>query len=110
MERLWGSWLEFKWEENTGKWLQKRVAAGRANHLVVKSKPISRIRPLSSFACNISNQESYLSYHSGLLFIGFVPMLKVACSPSHPLEKLVARKKRRGREAVYEAKLLPYNK
>jgi len=34
-------------------------------------------------------------------------MLKVACLPSHPLEKLVARKKRRGSEAVYEAKLLP---
>ncbi|QCD94287.1 NADH dehydrogenase [Vigna unguiculata] len=29
----------------------------------------------------------------------------VACLPSHPLEKLVARKKRRGREAVYEASL-----
>lgn len=34
-------------------------------------------------------------------------MLKVACLPSHPLEKLVARKKRRGREAVYEASLPP---
>ncbi|GKA03338.1 hypothetical protein Tco_0676119 [Tanacetum coccineum] len=32
---------------------------------------------------------------------------KVACLPSHPLEKLVARKKRRGSEAVYEALLLP---
>ncbi|KAK7236572.1 hypothetical protein RIF29_45441 [Crotalaria pallida] len=32
---------------------------------------------------------------------------KVACLPSHPLEKLVARKKRRGREAVYEASLPP---
>ena len=32
-------------------------------------------------------------------------MLKVACLPSHPLEKLVARKKRRGSEAVYEAKV-----
>ncbi|KAL5098149.1 hypothetical protein RYX36_002476, partial [Vicia faba] len=28
-----------------------------------------------------------------------LPMLKVACLPSHPLDKLVARKKRRGREA-----------
>ncbi|GKV53229.1 hypothetical protein SLEP1_g59765 [Rubroshorea leprosula] len=34
-------------------------------------------------------------------------MLKVACLPSHPLEKLVARKKRRGSEAVYEALLPP---
>ncbi|RDY13470.1 hypothetical protein CR513_01589, partial [Mucuna pruriens] len=34
-------------------------------------------------------------------------MLKVACLPSHPLEKLVARKKRRGREAVYEASFPP---
>lgn len=34
-------------------------------------------------------------------------MLKVACLPGHPLEKLVARKKRRGREAVYEASLPP---
>ncbi|GKF27205.1 hypothetical protein Tco_0083099, partial [Tanacetum coccineum] len=34
-------------------------------------------------------------------------MLKVACLPSHPLEMLVARKKRRGSEAVYEALLLP---
>ncbi|GKB03050.1 hypothetical protein Tco_0831139 [Tanacetum coccineum] len=32
---------------------------------------------------------------------------KVAFLPSHPLEKLVARKKRRGSEAVYEALLLP---
>ncbi|KAL0300309.1 UNVERIFIED_CONTAM: hypothetical protein Scaly_3051100 [Sesamum calycinum] len=37
-------------------------------------------------------------------------MLKVACLPSHPLEKLVARKKRRGSEAVYEAKLLPFRR
>ncbi|KAL0284170.1 UNVERIFIED_CONTAM: hypothetical protein Sangu_2842900 [Sesamum angustifolium] len=35
---------------------------------------------------------------------------KVACLPSHPLEKLVARKKRRGSEAVYEAKLLPFRR
>jgi hypothetical protein len=28
----------------------------------------------------------------------------ISCLPSHPLEKLVARKKRRGSEAVYEAK------
>lgn len=34
-------------------------------------------------------------------------MLKVACLPSHLLEKLVARKKRRGSEAVYEALLPP---
>lgn len=34
-------------------------------------------------------------------------MLKVACLPSHPLEKLVARKKRRRSEAVYEALLPP---
>ncbi|KAF3452238.1 hypothetical protein FNV43_RR08336 [Rhamnella rubrinervis] len=34
-------------------------------------------------------------------------MLKVACLPSHPLEKRVARKKRRGSEAVYEALLPP---
>nr|AGC78985.1 hypothetical protein [Vicia faba] len=40
-----------------------------------------------------------LPHHSGLLFIGILPMLKVACLPSHPLDKLVARKKRRGREA-----------
>ncbi|KAK7301738.1 hypothetical protein RJT34_12610 [Clitoria ternatea] len=32
---------------------------------------------------------------------------KVACLPSHPLEKLVARKKRRGREAVYKASFPP---
>jgi hypothetical protein len=38
---------------------------------------------------------------------GILPMLKVACLPSHPLEKLVARKKRRGSEAVYEALLPP---
>lgn len=36
---------------------------------------------------------------SGLLLIGILPMLKVACLPSHPLEKLVTRKKRRGSEA-----------
>ncbi|KAL5070679.1 hypothetical protein RYX36_021566, partial [Vicia faba] len=30
---------------------------------------------------------------------GILPMLNVACLPSHPLDKLVARKKRRGREA-----------
>lgn len=34
-------------------------------------------------------------------------MLKVACLPSHPLDKLVARKKRRGSFAVYEALLPP---
>lgn len=35
-------------------------------------------------------------------------MLRVACClPSHLLTKLVARKKRRGSEAVYEAKLPP---
>ena len=33
-------------------------------------------------------------------------MLKVACLPSHPLEKLVPKKKWQGSEAVYEA-LLP---
>lgn len=33
-------------------------------------------------------------------------MLKVTCLPSHPLKMLVARKKRRGSEAIYEA-LLP---
>ena len=33
-------------------------------------------------------------------------MLKVTCLPSHPLKTLVARKKRRGSEAIYEA-LLP---
>ncbi|GJX05044.1 putative reverse transcriptase domain-containing protein [Tanacetum coccineum] len=32
---------------------------------------------------------------------------KVACLPSHLLEKLVARKKRQGSEAVYEALVLP---
>ena len=48
-----------------------------------------------------------LPHHSGLLLIGIWPMLKVACLPSHPLDKLVARKKRRGSEAVVEAKLPP---
>lgn len=33
-------------------------------------------------------------------------MLKVACLPSHPLEKLVARKKRRGSEARLVATLI----
>ena len=53
------------------------------------------------------SREGLLPHHSGLLLIGILPMLKVACLPSHPLEKLVARKKRRGSEAVYEALLLP---
>ena len=34
-------------------------------------------------------------------------MLKVACLPSHPLGKLVAKKKQRGSEGVYEALLPP---
>ena len=46
-----------------------------------------------------------LPRHSGLLWWGILPMLKVACLPIHPLEKLVAR--RRGREAVYEASFPP---
>ena len=32
-------------------------------------------------------------------------MLKVACLPSHPFEKLVPRKKRRGSKVVYKAVL-----
>ena len=53
------------------------------------------------------SREGLLPHHSDLFFLRILPMLKVACLPSHPLEKLVARKKRRGSEAVYEALLPP---
>jgi len=41
------------------------------------------------------SREGLLPHHSGLLLIGILPMLKIACLPSRPLEKLVARKEAR---------------
>lgn len=55
----------------------------------------------------LSIEVGFQTHHSGLLLIGILLILKVACLPSHPLEKLVARKKRRGSEAVYEAVASP---
>lgn len=59
------------------------------------------------FPLSIEEQATFPTILAYYWLIGIWPMLKVACLPSHPLEKLVARKKRRGSEAVYEAKLLP---
>ncbi|MCD9559721.1 hypothetical protein HAX54_017894 [Datura stramonium] len=49
------------------------------------------------------SREGLLPHHSGLLLIGILPMLKIACLPSRPLEKLVIRKEARGSRSIYEA-------
>ena len=50
------------------------------------------------------SREGLLPHHSGLLLIGIWPMLKVACLPSHPLEKLVS-PERSDEEAKLSTKL-----